>query len=385
MTRELPTSPPISDSAQLPKRDYFILPALSLLTILVMLAACELLARMIWVEDDIEPCRVHDMMKGDRFKANCSFRSKNAEGVWTAYDFNECGYRSATSCAPKPPGSVRIVAIGSSTSEAKYVAYQDTFIFRAASDLSRACGRTVDVQNLGVPSLSPTFTSLRIQEALALQPEVVVYPLAPYDVEHETTLEDLAALPQTGNGVAPRSSPLQRLDEILVQSRSVLAAQHFLFQNKETYLQIFMKYGETDYLRRPFTPAWRKHFFDLDSALGDMSTQMHAAGVPFVIIPIPSRAEAALLSSSQLPPNVNPYAFGREVESLATKHDVAFVDLMGPFSQIPHAETLYYVVNGHPAAGAEAVIGQYLAQKLQDGSVPAFSHCAAGQSTKQEH
>ena len=93
-------------------------------------------------------------------------------------------------------------------------------------------------------------------------------------------------------------------------------------------------------------------------------------------------AEAALLSSPRLPPHVDPFAFGREVQTIASKHGAGYVDLMGPFSRIPNAENLYYVVDGHVTTEGNKMIAEELAQKLQDGSVPAFSRCTSRQSAE---
>jgi len=103
---------------------------------------------------------------------------------------------------------------------------------------------------------------------------------------------------------------------------------------------------------------------------------VRAAGVPLIIVPVPSRVEAALLSSPQLPPQVDPYAFGREIEAIASKHGAGYLDLMKPISDIPNAENLYYTVDGHVAADGHKVIAEELVRKLLDGSVPAFSRCA---------
>jgi hypothetical protein len=104
--------------------------------------------------------------------------------------------------------------------------------------------------------------------------------------------------------------------------------------------------------------------------------------VPLVILAVPSRAEAALLSSSQPPAHVDPFAFGRAIQAIASRHGAGYVDLMGPISRIPNAENLFYPVDGHVTPEGHKVIAQALAQKLQDGSVPAFSHCAPPQSAE---
>jgi hypothetical protein len=380
-----------SAPGSLSKRDYLVLPLLSFLTILVMLGVSEILARLIWPEHKSAACTIEDPLGGDRFKPNCTVRAKIAEGPWTTYQYNECGYRSATSCGPKPPGAVRIGILGSSMSQALHIPYEDAFFYLASNELSRMCDRPVDVQNLGVPNSSPIYAYRRIEEVLALKPDVVLYLLTPFDIEQQILPAELAERnsPLRASSAIPVKvtvSPLNRLERELIQSRTVLAAQHFIFQNKETFIRVYMMYGDkADFLRQPFTPAWQQRFANLDLIIGDMAEKLRAAGVPLIIIAVPSRIEAALLSSRQIPPHIDPFAFGREIDRIAAKHGAGYVDLMEPFSRIPNSENLYYVVDGHITADGQKVITANLLKKLQDGSVPAFSHCALRQRAERRH
>jgi hypothetical protein len=375
----------------LPKRDYIILPLLTFLTILVMLGVSEILARLIWPEHKSAACTIEDPRVGDRFKPNCTVRAKIAEGPWTTYQYNECGYRSATSCGPKPAGGVRIGILGSSMSQALHIPYEDAFFYLASNELSRVCDRPVDVQNLGVPNSSPIYAYRRIEEALELKPDVILYLLTPFDIEQQILPAELAGRnsPLRASSAIPVKvtvSPLNRLERALIQSRTVLAAQHFIFQNKETFIRAYMMYGDkADFLRQPFTPAWQQRFANLDLIIGDMAAKLRAAGVPLVIIAVPSRIEAALLSSSQIPPHIDPFAFGREIDRIAASHGAGYVDLMEPFSRIPDSESLYYVVDGHPTTEGHKVMAEAILKKLQDGSVPVFSRCELPQTAGRRH
>jgi hypothetical protein len=137
-----------------------------------------------------------------------------------------------------------------------------------------------------------------------------------------------------------------------------------------------MNYGDkADFLRQPLTPAWQQRFADMNVIISDISRKSRAAGVPLIVIPVPSRAEAAWLSSPQLPPHVDPFAFGRQVEQMVSDDGADYVDMMKPFSRIPNAEKLFFVVDGHLTADGQGVIAQNLVHKLLDGSIPAFLSC----------
>jgi len=379
------------EAASLPKRDYLVLPLLSFLTVVTMFGVTETATRLIWPELKINSCTIEDPIGGDRFKPNCTVRAKIAEGPWTTYQYNECGYRSATSCGPKPPGSLRIGILGSSMGQALHIPYEEAFFSIASNKLSQSCGRFVDVQNLGVPNSSPIFAYRRVQEVLALKPDVVLYLLAPFDVEQQILPAEMAERddllrPFSAPPVKVTVSPLNRLERMMIQSRTVLMAQHFIFQDKENFIRTYLLYGDkADFLRQPFTQAWQDRFANLDLIIGEMAERLHAANVPLIIIPVPSRAEAALLSSRQWPAHVDPFAFGREIEAIAVKHGAGFIDLTQRFSRIPDSEDLYYVVDGHPTPEGHRIIAEELVQKLEDGTVPGFSKCAVAQSAERRH
>jgi hypothetical protein len=65
-------------SVSLPKRDYFLLPLVSLATVLLVFEVSEILTREIWAEHKAGSCTVVDPIAGDNFKPNCTIRTKNA-------------------------------------------------------------------------------------------------------------------------------------------------------------------------------------------------------------------------------------------------------------------------------------------------------------------
>ena len=87
---------------KLPRRDIVLLPLISMLTLLCMLAGAEVITRIVWPEQIVNSCQVPDPSLGFRYRPNCSSTMKSAEGPWYTNDYNECGYRSAASCGPVP-------------------------------------------------------------------------------------------------------------------------------------------------------------------------------------------------------------------------------------------------------------------------------------------
>jgi hypothetical protein len=378
-----PATPEPDAGGRLSRRDYWLLPLVSLLTVIVMFTITEVSTRIAWPMDEENVCAVPTgNAEGYYFKTNCTARFKNAEGPWATYNYNDCGYRSATSCGPVAPGTLRIAILGSSVAQGLDVPYEDTYYDIAAKELSRRCGRPIDVQNLGKPAASPIYAYRKVQEALKLKPQVVLLLLAPFDIEQRIDPQALAdrnqpEKPVSSNAVHYEMSLMRKLQSLILGSRTLLVAEHYLLQDRETFLRLYMNYGDkADFLRVPFTPAWQQRFDDMNLIIGDMAGAMKTAGVPFVVIPVPSRAEAALLSAPHRPPGTDPAAFGHALEKIASDHGAAYVDLMEPFQNTPDSQNLFLVVDGHVAPAGQKLIADHLVKKLLDGTVPELAQCA---------
>src|SRR5579875_1567383 len=130
--------------AKLPRRDYILLPLLSLLTIVLLIGGSEAVARIGWPDYTEDPCSLPD----GHHKPNCSAVLKAMEGPRYLEAYNECGYRSRASCGPKPAGHIRIAMLGSSFTLAFAVPYDQGFPGEVEQRLSNACKRPVEIQNL---------------------------------------------------------------------------------------------------------------------------------------------------------------------------------------------------------------------------------------------
>ena len=376
----------VQTRASTSRRDWHILPLLSFATIMLMFAAAEFTARILWPQVDLDSCFVNDPIAGYRFRPNCTSRMKSAEGAWTTNHYNECGYRTDAPCGPKPPGALRLVLLGSSVAQGLFAPYQEAFGTKTAHALERLTGRSVQVENLGVFNSSPIYVYRRVPEALKLQPDAVVFLLSPWDLEQKIDPQQLAERNAPNArfsrpGVSVEPGLMKRIQFAVTRSRTVLMAQHFLFQNRGTFLKLYLQYGDkADFLRQPFTPAWQQRFDNLSVIISDMANKFRQAGVPLVVAAVPSRAEAALLSlRTPLPPHLDPFAFGREINRITTASGAKYLDLMTPFSRLAHAESLYYVVDGHLTIEGNALLARELTTTLsqfvsQSGQTHIYSY-----------
>src|SRR5438309_415013 len=97
--------PPAPRRPRLPRRDFVILPLLSVLTVAVMLGGAEVATRLAMPQKSVDECLVPDPVLGHRPLANCVSHTKSAEGEWVENRYNDCGYRADSSCRPPPDGA----------------------------------------------------------------------------------------------------------------------------------------------------------------------------------------------------------------------------------------------------------------------------------------
>jgi hypothetical protein len=174
-----------------------------------------------------------------------------------------------------------------------------------------------------------------------------------------------------------KTSLLKQFQKLITQSHSVIAAEHFMFQDPATYLKMYLVYGDNaDYLRQPFSTKWQRRFVDFDLILGEMADKARAAAVPFYLLEVPSLAQVSILSVSAAPAaNVDAGAINRELAAIAARHGVEFVDVLGNFRNTPGSNRDFYVVDGHLNADGEALIAGPLVEALIASKETAFTGC----------
>jgi hypothetical protein len=48
------------------------------------------------------------------------------------------------------------------------------------------------------------------------------------------------------------------------------------------------------YLRKPTSPKWEEHYADFNLILTKVASSLHQAGIPLILVALPSREEASL-------------------------------------------------------------------------------------------
>jgi len=368
----------MSRSATLPRRDLWLLPLISVLTVVVMLVAAEVASRMLWPQQDLNSCEARGANHAATFKPNCTSTMKIAEGPWYTNQYNECGFRTPQSCGRPPDGTLRVALLGSSIAEGMYVPYPDTVGARLADDLTRACSAPVEVQNLGGHAYTGDRLIGRMEDALALRPNAVLLTVTPYDVEK--------VLGGGADEPAHDGGEQRRLSVMLRESRAIVVASHFLFRNRSmsvnraiSYLD---RYGDiADYLRPPFSPAWQERLRHFDELVANLSDQAHTAGTPLILAFVPAQAPMVLMASSTMLPGVDTFALANAIRAAAERHGALFVDTSRDLSQHERPELLYYQVDGHLSGAGLPIVASIAADKLTSGPVATFANCRPSHRT----
>lgn len=355
----------------LPPRDLWLLPLISIATLIVLLVGAEVGSRILWPEQLANRCSISDAALGVRYRPDCSAEMKSAEGPWYVTQYNDCGYRSASPCGPLAAGERRIALLGSSLGEGYLVEYPDTIGARLESDMTDLCGTLVQVQNLatlggfGEPLLQ------RMDQAIALKPNAVVLVFAPFDLEAAIDGDSAPAATEARQGM------LKRVFDRLKDSRALTIAQHFLFQNPSVYVPLYLRYGDkADFLRPPFTPKWQGRLAVLDRLLSELADRAHRAQIPLMVAFVPQEAEVALMASgSSVSQGVDPTALPRAVGEIAQRHKLLFTDTSGALARQHAPWELYYQVDGHLSGRGLPIVAADIAKNFALGSAPDFANC----------
>lgn len=352
---------------RLPRRDFVLLPLIFVMAIVVILAGGEVVARVLYRQDDsAEPCE-YLTPSGFRYRPMCTSHTKVWEGPWITQHFNACGYRTAESCAPEPDGSLRVVVLGSSTARGALVNYDESFAARSAAALSRQCGQSVDFQNLGTEPSDVNRIDIRMREVLALKPSAIVLMVGPFDLVH---LMDKP--PSVAGELPPEPFNLRSLVGVLRDSRLFLLMQYYLYRDPAFQVRAFLLNADpADYVRKPLSAAWQHRVEDLGDLLGRVKAQ--ASAVPVLLVYYPERAQVALARMKVDPPGVDPFVIGAALGKMAAQYGVRFSDATEAFAAAPDFESLFYLTDGHPREGGHAALASAVVEGLL--SEPPFSEC----------
>lgn len=389
---------------KLPRRDWILLPLICLLTLFFAAVSAESIANRVFnsSETSLNSCLVlNDASTGVRGIPNSVCWEKIPEGQWTEYRFDKCGYREGIECGPKPPGTYRIVMVGSSFALGENVPVEKAFATLLPAELSRQTGRRVELYNEGMGYGFARNTALRFNDVLAAQPDMVLWILTPLDLE--VTPDSLSknlppALPESAGKPLSMARAWYLLKTAYVndsisevlrahfnRTQSALLLRHLLYESQSLYVKSFLMGSEdADFLRINPSAEWLNKLKEFDSDAAEVESRAAAAKVPLVAVLVPNRAQAAMISMGEWPVGYNPYKLNDQVRSIVTSHGGIYCDILPGFRALPNPEQYYFPVDGHPNAEGHTIISALLARELTNGAVPALRVAAQPQVAQRQ-
>jgi hypothetical protein len=378
--------------AKLPRRDWILLPILSLLTVcllagLVELCGHEMFARIPTVGENC--LVVSDPSNGARGIPNCVIWEKIAEGKLTEYRFNSSGYRNNADFGPKSPGTYRVVMVGTSVAAGFRVPQGQTIGALLPAELSRRTGRKIEVYNEALPWRTPRSISRIFNEALAANPDMILWIVSPLDIA--TPKYEAGSVTQDGTWnfiktAFDTKSFNASMAAIFGHTKTATLLKEFLYESPSQYVRSSLM--GTDYkkefLQSESSAEWDTELKEFDSSAASIAGQARKAGIPLVVVLVPDRTQAALISmTGEWPKGFDPYKVGNEVSSIIVSHGGTYIDILPEFRTVPNPQLGYFALDGHPNPLGHAMIARFLTNKLADAAIPALSTTAKPQAELQ--
>ncbi len=403
----------VMSGRKLPRRDWALLPIVSLLTICAMGFSMEWIANQLFRESastTLDCLVLNDPKTGVRGIPNTVCKQKSYESELVEYRFNGCGHRAGMECGPKPPGTYRIVMIGSSFPFGMHVSREKSFAAVLPVELSQLTGRKVEVYNEAMQWGFAGSAALRFDQALAATPDLILWALTPMDVSGASVILPYVPpqFPVETSGVTKGFDRVKaafatnsvrdalvfvwdhavisvwnrRLDDFK-GSPSGTMLQHVLYSSRSLYLKSSLSVPDSEggFQEAKLSAEWRNNLQQFDKHASGIEAKAAAAGVPFVAVMVPNRAQAAMLSLGEWPEGYDPYRLDQELREIIVRHGGTYIDILPDFHTIPDPERYYFPVDGHPDANGHAMISNLLAKELTNGAIPALKAATQPQTT----
>jgi hypothetical protein len=368
---------------KLPRRDWILLPLLSLSTIVFLAGSIELIARRVFPQSATlaEDCMVfNDPKTGPRGIPNSVCREKMAEGEPTENRFNSCGHRAGMECGTKPSGVYRIVMIGTSMPMGLRVPREKTFAASLPLDLSRRTGDKVELYNEALPYKTPDVWADHFQEVLQAQPDMVLMALSPHDLDlhggrvmipRELNLSFGMRAWHHVKATFGKRSFSGTIQYAFHHTRTATLLLNALYSDPRQFVKSSLMASDDNmgYLRDDWSPKWQEKLKVFDGDVARFETEMTAAGVPVVVVMLPTHVQADMVTLGEWPKGFDPYKLNQVVRSIATKHGATYIDILPDIRNEQSIQKGYYSLDVHANPLGNAILSRALAKELTSGAV----------------
>jgi len=333
---------------------------------------------------------VSDPSDGARGIPNCVIWEKIPEGKPTEYRFNSSGYRNNADFGPKSPGTYRIVMVGTSVAAGFRVPQGQTIAALLPAELSRRTGRKVEVYNEGLPQRTPRSISRIFNEALAANPDMILWIVSTLDIAR-SSYEARSVTPQDGTWnfiktAFDTESFNASMATIFGHTKTATLLKEFLYESPSQYVRSSLMGADykKELLQSESSAEWNTELKEFDTSAASIAGQARKAGIPLVVVLVPDRTQAALISmTGEWPKGFDPYKVGNEVSSIIVSHGGTYIDILPQFRTVPNPQLGYFALDGHPNALGHALIARFLTNKLADAVIPPLSATAKPQAELQ--
>jgi hypothetical protein len=386
-----------AQEVKVPRRDWILLPFISLVTLLTVTVTAEVMSRHYYSESEthLQNCLVlDDKTTGVRGIPNCDIWEKFREAGWVHYQLDCAGYRTGLPCGPKPTNTYRIVMLGSSIAMGEGVPMEETLAALLPQQLSTVDGRRVEVYNEAMGYGFPKNTVMRFDDVLAAKPDVILWVLTLVDVKLAEFV--YPEHPEVLNPTMPKGNSLK--DSIIRRahgrwqnplSATGTAVRHFLYQQQPeneavaSYLKIPPEAATlwdpgTGPLRMELSEEWNERLTKFEGYAAEAIARANDAGVPLVAVLVPGSIHAAMISMGEWPAGFDPYRLNEALRSNFVRHGGEFIDILASYRSIQNPERYYFPVDGHPDEGGHRLIAALIAKQLRDGPVAELRSNAVG-------
>jgi hypothetical protein len=284
-----------------------------------------------------------------------------------------------------------------------WVPREKSFAALLPEELTQLTGRKVELYNEAMQWGFPPSATLRFKQVFPEQPDMILWVLTPTDISKVRELMPYTPAPPAPGGAggmlarnwnraketfATRSVPdaiaemwnhdvtspfTSKLEDFRFMPAGIFL-EHLLYTSRSLYLKSYMMGADSEsgFLRSEPTQLWQSNLAEFDRLAGQVEGEAKAAGIPFVAVLVPERAQAAMISMGDWPAGYDPFKLDNELRSIIESHGGTYFDVLPEYRQFGAPEKDYFPVDGHPDAKGHAMISELLAKGLTDGPVPAL-------------
>ena len=327
-------------------RDWWLLPLIAFLAFALLGGGTEFVAQRMYpsmIAGSSSVCMIfNDPVAGPHGRPNCKNSVQVAGTELTQYRFNGCGFRTDLPCSPKPPGTFRIVMIGTSSAGGWSVPVEKTFADLLPQRLSRITGRNIQLYDESFPYRFPDLEAQHFDQVLKAQPDMILWALNPSDVDRESNVrvpqDNRDAIPLSRRGRFLRDiessfakgSLEQSVSEIFTHTRTYNLLCSLIYASPSQYVKVAL--AEPDhqvgFLKIQPTKAWQQRYTDFVVDFANLAVQAQSAHIPLVVTVLPDRAQAAMIALAAPPPGYDPFLIDSRIQSIVSRRNLFLRDVL---------------------------------------------------------